>query len=215
MKASSEQVFATMSLRAPRNATSLSESALTLEALLELPDKLFVTAAYQAVLGRAPDQGGLENYVSQVRTGIDKVRILSELARSPEGRMKSREVFGLSEAIAESCKRAPSIWRRLYRRLAGADIGSTERNLRIIDNRLRLTEQALAKQAEELADLRALALKLLANSGSSDPFNPALDNHVAALSHVATRSDSISQLSPNVARIFLELKAAIAMKREK
>jgi hypothetical protein len=204
-----------MSLRPSPDASSLPESALTLEALLKLPDRLFVEAAYRAVLRRAPDPGGLENYLSQVRAGTDKVRILAELARSPEGRMKTRELSGLSEAIAESCKRAPSFWGRLYRRLAGADIGSIERYLRVIDNRLRLAEHGIARQAEELADLRALALKLLANSGTSDPINQALDNHVAALSHVAAHSASISQISPNVARIFLEIKAAIAMKREK
>jgi hypothetical protein len=198
-----------MSLNSSCNTPALSESAFTLEALLELPDTLFVIAAYQAVLGRAPDPGGLQNYVSQVRAGNDKVHILAELAQSPEGRMKSRELSGLSEAIVEFRKRAPSFWGRLYRRLAGTAGGSTERNLRVIDNRLRLAEQGLAKQAEQLADLRALALKLLANSGSSDLINQAPDNHGAE------HSDSISQISPNVARIFLELKGAIAMKREK
>lgn len=196
-----------MSLNSSCHTPALSESAFTLEALLELPDTLFVIAAYQAVLGRAPDPGGLQNYVSKVRAGNDKVHILAELVQSPEGRI--RELSGLSEAIVEFRKRSPSFWGRLYRRLAGTASGSTERNLRVIDNRLRLAEQALAKQAEQLADLRALALRLLANSGSGDLIDQAPDNFGAA------HSDSISQISPNVARIFLELRAAIATKREK
>jgi uncharacterized protein DUF4214 len=196
-----------MSPKPSDNVPTSANSALTLKALLELPDKDFVVAAYHAMLGRAPDPGGLENYVSQVRSGIDKAQILAELAQSPEGRTKFRDIPGLNETIAEY-QGAPSLLGRIYRRLLGARIRSTERSLRVIDNRLCVAERSLAKQAEELADLRALALRMLAYSGSTGPIIEWPEDDGTA------QGNSLFQVSPQVARIFLEIKAAIAMKQK-
>lgn len=196
-----------MSIKSSGDTPALSESTSALEALLELPDKLFVTAAYQAVLGRNPDPGGFEHYVAQVRAGNDKARILAELAQSPEGRMRSKGVPGLDRILVEYRRTPSSFWGRIYHRLAGAANEPTERQVRVIDNRLRVVEQGLARQAEQIADLRELALKMLATSGSEDPVDRAPNDQGAIL------SNNIAQISPSIARIYLELKTAIAMKR--
>jgi Domain of unknown function (DUF4214) len=177
--------------------------ARTIEALLKLHDEAFVVKAYEVILGRAPDPRGLNNYLTQVRAGNDKVRILDELVQSPEGRMKSRAGPGLGEAIVEYRKQAGSFWGRLYRGLTGTANEPIERHLRVIDNRLYLVEQDLAQQTAQLAELRILVLQMLANSASaSDTEQPA-------------HGPSITETSPSVARTFAELKTAIAMKRIK
>jgi hypothetical protein len=198
-----------MSPRRPYTVQALSESALAIEALLKLQDKLFVTAAYQAIFGRDPDPGGLDNYVARVRAGDDKTRILTELAQSPEGRISLRERPGLSEAIARCRTSAPSLLSRVCRRIFGATTESGERNLRIIDNRLYLAEQGVAQQEEQLAELRTLVLQMLWNAGSSDPAY-VMSDHLETV-HVPR----IWHPSPNLARTFAELKTAIAMKRMK
>jgi hypothetical protein len=191
------------------NSPPPAAQALTIEALLELHDEAFVVKAYVAILGRTPDPGGLKNYLTQVRAGDDKVQILAELAQSPEGRMKSTEIRGLSKAIAEYRKRAPSFWSRLYRRLAGTAMEPTDRHLRVIDNQLHRLEQRLAQQTEQLGDLRTLVLQMLSNSGSSDPVSFTSNNEDAA--HIPRSS----HISTNLARTFSELKTAIEMKRVK
>jgi hypothetical protein len=198
-----------MSRKRPYTAQALSKSVLAVEALLQLQDKLFVTAAYQAIFGRDPDPGGLDTYVARVRAGDDKTCILTELAQSPEGRVSLRERPGLSKAIVGYRTRGPSLLSRVRRRILGATTESAERRQRIIDNRLYLAEQGIAQQAEQLAELRTLVLQMLWNAGSSDPAYVMSDHQETA--HVPR----IWHSSPNLARTFAELKTAIAMKRMK
>ena len=198
-----------MSRRRSYTVQALSESVLAIEALLKLQDKLFVTAAYQAIFGRNPDPGGLDTYVARVRAGDDKTHILTELAQSPEGRMCLRERPGLSKAIARCRTCAPSLLSRVCLRISGATTESAERRLRIIDNRLYLAEQGIAQQAEQLVDLRTLVLQMLWNVGSSDPAYVMSDHQETV------DVPRIWNSSPNLARTFAELKTAIAMKRQK
>lgn len=198
-----------MSRKRPYTAQALSESVLAIEALLKLQDKLFVTAAYQAIFGRDPDPGGLDTYVARVRAGDDKTCILTELAQSPEGRVSLRERPGLSKAIVGYLTRGPSLLSRVRRRILGATTESAERRQRIIDNRLYLAEQGIAQQAEQLVELRTLVLQMLWNAGSSDPAYVMSDHQETV--HVPR----IWHSSPNLARTFAELKTAIAMKRMK
>jgi hypothetical protein len=174
-----------------KNSPPFEPPAHTLEQLLKLHDEAFVRSAYKAILGRAPDQGGLENYLSQVRAGIHKAHILAELAQSPEGRLKAAPVPGLHLAIAQYAKHASSVWVRMFRRLGNASVESTDRQLRIMDNRLYLVEQAVAQQTSQFVELLTLANQGAQQSVDYDP----------------------SLLSPGVVRTFAELKAAIAEKQ--
>lgn len=79
-----------------------SESCLGTKPQYELPELLrasdtdFVRNAYRAILRRPADAKGLENYVTQLRTGgMDKVDVLAALRWSQEGVTHSVHVNGL------------------------------------------------------------------------------------------------------------------------
>jgi hypothetical protein len=67
-------------------------SATTLDELRALHDQRFLNAVYQAILGRAPDPGGLTHYLSRLRSGFPRNQIPAELGRSSEARMKMSAV---------------------------------------------------------------------------------------------------------------------------
>ena len=84
---------------APRDPHTTPSHAppTTLEGLTALRDRAFVEAAYRLVLGRDADAGGLADGIHQLRSGtLDKVDILGDLRRSPEGRARAVEIPGLS-----------------------------------------------------------------------------------------------------------------------
>jgi SAM-dependent methyltransferase len=68
--------------------------------VLEYEDREFVQAAYLAVLGRLPDEGGMGTYLPLLRNGTGKVEILRTLRRSPEGRVARLAVPGLASRLA-------------------------------------------------------------------------------------------------------------------
>jgi hypothetical protein len=177
----------------------------TLEQLIELHDQAFVTKAYEVILGRAPDPGGLSNYLAQVRSGVHKAQIIAELAQSTEGRLKGVDLPGMRAIIARYHKGVPNFLHSLFRRLTTSSIEPTERQLRIIDNRLYLMEQSLLQQAKQLDSL----LKLVRQDGlhSVSPRPRGLDNDDAI------HAPPLSHLPPKLARTFVDLKAIIATKR--
>jgi hypothetical protein len=183
----------------------LETTATTLEQLIELYDEAFVTKAYEVILGRAPDPGGLSNYLAQVRSGVHKAQIIAELAQSSEGRLKGIELPGLHAIIAKNRKGIPYFINRLVRRLANTSVEQNGRQLRIIDNRLYLIERSLIQQTKQIDNLLTLVRQTEIRPVS--PSSRVLDNNDVV--HAPT----LSHLSPNLRRTFSALKAAIAMKR--
>ena len=86
-----------------------------LDQLANLYDEEFVAAAYQVILGRPPDAGGFRNYLAQVRTGADRMLIVAEMARSPEGRGR-RAVPGMEAFIKRYARQRDGFWSRLLGR---------------------------------------------------------------------------------------------------
>ena len=189
------------------NEPSLQSSIQSLEEILKLYDEAFVRAAYMAILGRAPDPSGLENYLSQVRAGASKAQILGELARSPEGIAAMRGPHGVQH-LRKKYDKHPPIWRRIIGRVIGRRKESIDRQLRILDNRLYLVEQAITNQtgvfAELLSSLHRSEQSELRSSGpkSSHTFD----------SGEADCARSSSQPSQGLARTYIELKTAIEKK---
>jgi hypothetical protein len=190
------------------NEPSLQSSINSLEELLELRDEAFVKAAYRSILGRAPDPGGLENYLSQVRTGVNKAQILRELVQSPEGVATTRGPHGIQHILRKYSKRPP-MWRRIVRQMTGRQRESIDRQLRILDNRLYLAEQAIANQTSMFA-------QLLSSLHRDEPRE--LQSTESKSSHgtfdlgEVGGAPSPSQLSQGLARTYIELKTAIARK---
>jgi len=189
-----------------KNSVPLAPPALTLEGLLKLHDEAFVTGAYKVLLGRSPDPEGLENYLRQVRAGTQKSKIVAELAGSPEGRLRSAELPGLGNLIAQY-KGAPSLWSRVFRRLSSTPMETIERQLRVIDNRLYMMEQCAAEQNRQLA-----ALLIVLTQGLSEPVGSSFHPDASNVGDVMD-STSRSILPLNVRQTFSELKATIEMKR--
>jgi hypothetical protein len=72
-------------LRQNRGAsTAVALNAAVVSELLTCDDRDFVHHAYQVLLGRDPDPTGAENYIEELSAGTPRVRILRELAASPE-----------------------------------------------------------------------------------------------------------------------------------
>ena len=75
--------------------------------LLPYHDHTFVWHAYRAILKREPDEEGLRQFLTKLRSGrFNKIDVLAALSASPEGRSKNVRVDGL---------RFPALVRKLYR----------------------------------------------------------------------------------------------------
>jgi hypothetical protein len=173
----------------------------TLAELLELHDEAFVQSAYEQILGRTPDPGGLSNYLAQVRAGVGRAQIVAELAQSPEGKLNRSELPGLGALIADHRKRSLSVLGGFFRRFGREILEPTQRQLRSMDNSLYLMDQRLIKQAQQLDDLGALIQRIASRAPDSDPKQLPSGGAVSA------------PLPPKLSRTFTELKAAIAMKQ--
>lgn len=81
----------------------------TLGELLDRHDEDFLRTAYQAILGRRPDDNGVKAYLSGLRTGrLSKIDILGRLRFSPEGRERKIAVRGLLPVwLAHTAYRIP------------------------------------------------------------------------------------------------------------
>ncbi len=73
---------------------------VTLDQLLQGNDQQFVEGAYQALLGRGADIGGLDTYTSLLLDGKSRVELLIELRRSAEGKAHAAYVVGLDVATS-------------------------------------------------------------------------------------------------------------------
>jgi glycosyltransferase involved in cell wall biosynthesis len=77
----------------------LSAAARTFSELLYFHDEHFIRSAFQTLLNREPDPEGLRYYLAIVRSGVEKIEILSQLYMSVEGRSRQLKVNGLNETI--------------------------------------------------------------------------------------------------------------------
>ena len=76
-------------------------SVTSVPQLLALHDVEFIRTAYEVVLGRAPDPEGGAYYRNRLRSGVHKLEILSQLRRSPEGRLFTPGVAGFDRAVRQ------------------------------------------------------------------------------------------------------------------
>lgn len=116
--------------------------------LLAPHDEDFIWAAYQALLGRAPDPEGAAYYLTRLRAGTHKLTILKQLRRSPEGREFIPGVAGLDRAIRRHRRANLPLVGPFIRLMTGEPGNSaTHRQLRVIENeigRLRSGQAALS-----------------------------------------------------------------------
>jgi hypothetical protein len=184
-------------------------SSATLQDLLKLHDEDFVRSAYLTILGRSADPEGLDHYLTQVRAGTNRAAIIADLAESTEGKRNGTQLIGLENVIAKYGSGARSIWARLFKLIRTGRIQSTERQFRIIENRLYVFEQQLAHQTSILFEVLALAKLLQMQLGTTQPNSTDSDVGASGPTHCPAQPN----LSPSIVRTFDELKTAIARKR--
>lgn len=117
---------------------SATENQVTLlKNLLALHDRAFVTAAYHAVLGRAPDAEGQAYHLDRLRAGVPKLTLLGQMRRSREGRAFTPAVTGLDAAIRRHWRANLPIFGFFVRLVTGTEgQGATHRQLRIVVNEI-------------------------------------------------------------------------------
>lgn len=105
--------------------------------LLARHDADFVRTAYQALLGRAPDEEGHAYYLQRLRAGVHKLDLLKQLRRSPEGRNFIPGVAGLDRAIKRHRMANLPLVGAIIRLLTGAEGNSAvDRQIRAMRNEL-------------------------------------------------------------------------------
>lgn len=136
--------------------------------LLSLDGPAFVETAYKVLLGRGPDPGGADFYLQRLQSGIEKVRILKELRRSPEGSLRTVRVAGLDVAIRRLERLGSSpLWRLLHRLGYGNTKRPAPRMVRLVgealfpvDTTTRADELELSAHAEIPLHARELVRQL-------------------------------------------------------
>ncbi|MEO0035422.1 MAG: hypothetical protein RLZZ501_1445, partial [Pseudomonadota bacterium] len=134
---------------------------VSLAQLLAEHDEAFVRAAYQAILGRAPDSEGLAYYLRVLRDGGSPLSILARLRFSPEGRRVGVGVDGLDRALwRHRLERWPVVG--VLARLGSSEHDPTQRRLRAIEARL---HQVLATGHQRFDRIETMAQTLDDNVG--------------------------------------------------
>lgn len=120
--------------------------------LMALRGHAFVDSAYASLLNRRPDAGGLEYYLTRLRTDHDKVQILIELATSDEGRARNKSLVGLQELIVARDTRAQRLRRWLLRR-PGQDqtLARIEANVGALGDEFDVRLQAMDQRLSQLS----------------------------------------------------------------
>jgi O-antigen biosynthesis protein len=152
-------------------------------------DESFVRKAYIAVLGRDIDADGLQNYLSRIREGEERIEILAELRGSEEGQAKSLDIRGLDVAIKKHLSRKTSLrrsilgWGNMTESLAHA-----QRNIRVLENRmyaldLEWGQKWIQHLGNEIAGPKSLALaerKSTRNKGFDEQWYVSQNPEVAS-----------------------------------
>ena len=125
---------------------------------LVLHDRNFVRAAYLAVLRREPDPQGAENYLTLVRAGEHKAKLLDQFLKSDEGKQHRTVISGLAEhmRITRLCE-FPVVGRVVAAIIFLANVNAHLRDLRVLENHvIRIAEESQAVHEANMSKLRSI-----------------------------------------------------------
>jgi FkbM family methyltransferase len=192
--------------------------AATLDELLARHDQSFIHCAYQTLLGRDPDEEGLNYYLGRLRSGIPKIQILGQLRRSEEGRDYAADLPRLDTTIRRYRWAQKAIIGglvRLFSKVEGNNF--PERQLRGLESRLFLLgeesnrrfdqmEQALTglhQQTDQIEQINVvMATKGSTAQANPEPPTPPLE---------PSEPEGLKLLSPRARDIYFQLKTAAAI----
>lgn len=135
-------------------ASSMREPT-SIEQLLDLNDVEFIDWTYLKLLGRNADSGGRSFYLTQLRRGEAKQKIIAEIASSHEGKNARRNLTGVEELVVQYQRQQHWLWGIPSRRQR------CERQLRIMEN-------LLGRMLIELAQLQS-TLQTPSNFAAQNP----------------------------------------------
>jgi hypothetical protein len=109
-----------------------------------LYDRNFVHAAYVAILRREPDLDGENHYLRQVRMGVGKDEILSNILKSNEAKRHKTYIRGLrSSMVLRSICRLPVLGHVFFAVLFLLNIKNHLQDLRVLENHvIRIAEES-------------------------------------------------------------------------
>lgn len=106
--------------KAIRSAAAVRKIRSAAQILSEPNDRAFIHAAYETVLGRAPDPSGAAHYLSRLESGDVRGAVLLGIARSAEARDRGADIPGMPGlAWRMRLLRAPLV-RDVFRRMRRA-----------------------------------------------------------------------------------------------
>jgi FkbM family methyltransferase len=198
----------TINLSGPPGATRLDE-------LLARHDQSFIQSAYQTLLGRDPDEEGLNYYLGRLRSGIPNIQILGQIRRSEEGRALAADLPGLDAAIRRyrwAHKAIIGWWVRLFVSVEGNN--STERKLRVLESQLFLVGKENMRRFNQMENVITRLHQMVAEQieqinavevaeGSTAQVDPATPASIQP-----SDTEALKQLSPRARNIYLQLKTA-------
>ena len=203
-----------------------------LATLLALHDQNFILAAYQTLLGRAPDATGLEYYLKRLRSGIAKIQILAQLRLCTESKQHIASLPDLDIAIKHyQLGRLPIVgW--LFRQFYGLEGDTiTERRLRLMENQLffindaniiRFNQIETTLAAQDDANKRHFIQTKTTLTGlhnlvasQTQTNNTSLNKNETNIETLQPinipKSDGLNQLLPRAKNIYIQLKLAVVM----
>ncbi|HVI43004.1 MAG TPA: rhamnan synthesis F family protein [Anaerovoracaceae bacterium] len=120
--------------------------AKSIEELLSFYDERFIYCAYQTILGRAPDPGGLHYYVTRVRDGISKMEIIAQISQGKEGKAYQVKLAGLDDALSRHKRLNVPLLGPLIQFARKLGTGSEiTKNLRAIENTLHVIDEKIQR----------------------------------------------------------------------
>jgi FkbM family methyltransferase len=198
--------------------SSLPAVASTLPDLLARYDQDFVECAYRTLLGRAPDPEGFSYYLGRLRTGVPKMRTVTQLCESQEGKKYAAKLSGLDNAVRQFRRRERPVfgWFALqFDQREGTN--SVDRQLRALENQLWLLSNATAQRFNQMERALAAVHQSImhlpqSSSAAQEKRQDNTSKQAESAPTCSTLTDGARKLSPRGRAIYIQLKTAAALK---
>jgi GT2 family glycosyltransferase/SAM-dependent methyltransferase/glycosyltransferase involved in cell wall biosynthesis len=122
----------------------------SVEDLLELEPSAFVHSAYRALLGRPPDEDGLQHYRHALERGRSRLEVLADLRYSAEGRRRRVTLPGLDPALRRLRLSRIPLLGRMVPPPALAPTHGVRRDLAALAHRVTHADSALQQRLDSL-----------------------------------------------------------------
>lgn len=134
--------------------TPLDSPINTVDDILLRQDTAFIHAAYYALLKRTPDEGGITHYRQQLRMGVEKIQILSQIYQSKEAKYHAVQLPGLKKALRKHrLQNIPILGMLKKKRLVNIKLNSLENQLGILHKSNTQLREQFEKSFRSVNDL--------------------------------------------------------------